>query len=271
MNAVVFDIKEFSVHDGPGTRVTVFLKGCPLRCRWCHNPEGLHPEPQLLHKKNLCTECGLCMRKCNHDECDMFERCVHACPNGALCVSGKEYTSDELAAKILSYSGFFNIDGGGVTVSGGEPMLYSDFLLELVDKIGSVHKAIQTSGYTDTKTYEKVIDRFDYVMQDIKLVNREEHKIYTGVYNDVILENIEYLKNSGKEFVLRVPLIPDITDTKENLLAISKIAGSNRVELLRYNNLAGAKYEMLDKEFELKEVKGRNLSYTDYFENAIIR
>ena len=251
MNGTIFDIKEFSIHDGPGGRITVFLKGCPLRCVWCHNPEGLKKEPQLMHKKNLCTNCGMCKTPCNHEECKPFGRCIHSCYNGALSVAGYEISADELADKLNKNESLLKSLNGGVTISGGEPLMQADFVCELADKL-KVHKAIQTSGYTDIETYKKVIDKFDYIMQDVKLANCEAHKLYTDVSNENILKNIEYLKNSGKEFVFRVPMIPSVTDTEENLAEIKKITEGYKVEYLPYNTLAGAKYEMLGMEFKLK-------------------
>lgn len=268
MNGTVFDIKEFSIHDGPGSRVTVFLKGCPLRCVWCHNPEGLTSTPQLMHKKTLCAECGRCSLPCSHEECKAFDRCIHACANGCLSVSGTSYSSDELVKKILKYSDLFKKMGGGVTFSGGEPMLHANFVCEVADKLSGIHKAVQTSGFADADTYKKVVDRMDYVMQDIKLADREAHKKYTGVDNEKILHNIEYLKQSGKDFTFRVPLIPNITDTDENLKNISEIVGDFPVELLKYNILAGAKYDMLGMKYTLPEEPNEKKDYTAFFKNA---
>ena len=251
MIGTIFDIKEFSIHDGPGGRITVFLKGCPLRCIWCHNPEGLRKEPQLMYKKNLCTSCGRCRVPCKHQECKTFNRCIHACANGALGVSGYEISAEELAQKLNKEAELLKNLNGGITISGGEPTLQADFVCELAEKIKNIHKAIQTSGYTDEETYKMVIDKFDYIMQDIKIVNSITHKLYTGVDNEKILKNIEYLKKSGKNFIFRVPLIPNITDTKENLAEISKITEGFSVEYLPYNTLAAAKYEMLGMEYTL--------------------
>jgi len=251
MNGTIFDIKEFSIHDGPGGRITVFVKGCPLRCVWCHNPEGLKKEPQIMHKKKLCTGCGICRIGCEHEECKSFDRCVHACPNGCISVSGFEISAEELAEKLNKNADILKSLDGGITISGGEPMMQADFVCELADRLKNIHKAIQTSGYTDEETYKRVIDKFDYIMQDIKLADKEKHKLYTGVDNEKILKNIEYLKNSGKEFVFRVPLIPEITYTKENLKEISEMAGDFKVEYLPYNELAGAKYEMIGMEYKL--------------------
>lgn len=150
-------------------------------------------------------------------------------------------------------------------------MLQADFVCELTQKLGNgVHKAIQTSGYTDALTYKRVIEQFDYVMQDIKLADKESHKAYTGVDNERILKNIEWLKESGKEFVFRVPLIPGITDTEENLRAIAEITGDCRTELLKYNAFAGAKYAMVGMEYTLGTEKNREEDYAGFFQNAVL-
>ncbi len=251
MNGTIFDIKEFSIHDGPGARITVFLKGCPLRCVWCHNPEGLSKEIQLMHKENICGHCGKCFEPCNHPECAPFGRCLHACANGAVELAGKNISSEDLANTILKDTDLLATMNGGVTFSGGEPLMQSDFVIEVAKKLPNVHKAIQTSGYADKKTYQKVIGEMDFVMQDVKLVSEELHIQYTGVSNRKILENIEWLKQSGKEFVFRVPMIPNITDTKENLDAIKQLTEGYPVEYLPYNTMAGAKYPMLGMKYSL--------------------
>ena len=251
MKGIIFDIKEFSIHDGPGGRTTVFMKECPLRCRWCHNPEGLERRIQLMKKHNLCVHCGRCETGCDHEECKPLGICIHACPNGCLSVSGKLVDSIELAEKLKKDKDIFKNLNGGVTVSGGEPLVQADFVCDLADNLNGIHKAIQTSGYADEEIYKRVISKFDYVMQDIKLVDENKHIKYTGVSNKKILKNIEWLKRSGKKFVLRCPQIPGITDTKENIAAVSRIADGFKIEFLKYNDLAGAKYEMLGMQYKL--------------------
>ncbi len=268
MTGTIFDIKEFSVFDGPGIRTTVFIKGCPLRCYWCHNPEGLNPKPQLMYKKAGCTHCGSCLKGCSHPECAGFERCIKVCPNGCLTLSGREMESGDLAATLLKNKDLLLANNGGITFSGGEPLLQSGFVFELSDKLGDLHKAIQTSGYADLSVYKTAVEKFDFIMQDIKLANEKQHIKYTGVSNKKILRNIEFLKQSRKQFVFRVPLIPGITDTEENLLEISKIAGDSPVELLKYNSLAGAKYEAVGMEYKLENCSNRNCDFTKYFNNA---
>ncbi len=269
MTGVVFDIKEFSLHDGPGGRVTVFLKGCPMRCVWCHNPEGLSSEPQIIYKQNMCVHCNKCYEPCEHPECRPFGRCTRVCLNNCLEVAGTKYEADELCTKLVSYKSFLNSVEGGITFSGGEPLMQADFVCEVAGtlKKEGIHTAVQTSGYADGKTFKKVVDCMDYVMMDIKLADRELHKKYTGVYNDLILKNFEYLKQSGKEYIVRVPLIPNITDTTENLRSIAQIAGDSKVELLRYNKLAGAKYQSLGMEYKLPDCDNNEVD-TSIFKNA---
>ena len=269
MIGTIFDIKEFSLHDGPGGRVTVFLKGCPLRCKWCHNPEGLKKEKQLLVKTAQCVNCGMCRKPCDHIECKPFGRCIKICPKNLVRICGLEYEADELAEKIMSYKDFFELNNGGVTFSGGEPLLQHQFVKEVCSKLDGVHKAIQTSGYADEEIFKNTIPLFDYVMMDIKIADREEHKKHTGVYNDVILKNFEFLKNSGIPYIIRIPLIPDITDTEENLKGISKIVNDSPVELLSYNQMAGAKYESVGMEYSLTKEKNKEPDLS-IFKNATL-
>lgn len=249
MTGTVFDIKECSVHDGPGMRTTVFLKGCPLRCIWCHNPEGLEKEPCLMIKHTLCKKCGLCLKKCSHEECKAFDRCVHACPNGALSVSGTEYDAERLAEILMKNKMFFDASGGGVTFSGGEPLMQYEFLLETAERLDT-SIAVETSGYAEGEVFKRVIDRLDFVIMDIKLADDALHKRFTGVSNRKILENAQILKESKKPHVFRTPLIPKITDTDDNLSAIEKIVGSSEWEKIPYNAMAGLKYPMIGKEYK---------------------
>ena len=259
MQGLIFDVKEFALHDGGGVRTTVFLKGCPLRCIWCHNPEGLRQKPELCVKSVGCLDCKLCRRECNHEDCRPFGRCIHVCPKGLVDVVGKYVDSRELAEHLMRGSDVFDLTGGGITVSGGEPLMQADFVSDLASRLNT-HKLLETSGYASPEVFKKTVSCFDTVYIDIKIADREEHKKYTGVYNDAILENLRYLQENAIEHTVRVPLIPDITDTKENLSAIAKIAGNSQVELLPYNALAGAKYASVGMTFTDKITKKENNS-----------
>ena len=250
MKGLVFDIKEFAIHDGGGIRTTVFLKGCPLRCVWCHNPEGLSAKPELSFKSARCLNCGLCRKGCSHPECQPFGRCLHICPEDLLSLVGEEWESSDLAERMLSYKPVFDSTGGGVTLSGGEPLLQADFCRELLSELrGNVHCAIETSGFADSESFRQVISLCDFVYMDLKLADRDKHKLYTGVDNSQILENLGWLRDSGIPYCIRTPLIPGITDTEENLSRIAALIGDSRWEKLPYNELAPAKYGNLGKEY----------------------
>lgn len=241
-----------AVHDGPGIRTTVFLKGCPLRCIWCHNPEGLTAQPQLMFKEARCTKCGLCFAPCNHPECKDFGRCLHICPQNCLELSGRSVSADTLAKELLASAEVLGDSFGGFTFSGGEPLAQPDFLLSLIEKLKPHHLCIETSGYADPELFGRVISELDFIIMDIKLADSELHKRYTGVANELILKNFSTLKNSGKPYVIRTPLIPNITDTPENLAAIDGIIGESPWEKLPYNAAAGAKYKMLGMNFKME-------------------
>jgi pyruvate formate lyase activating enzyme len=257
MNGIIFDIKEMAVHDGPGLRTTVFFKGCPLRCIWCHNPEGLVSRPQLCYKANCCIDCGKCKEKCTHPECQEYGRCLHICPNNCLGVAGKAVTAKELASELIQGAEILGNSFGGFTFSGGEPLAQSEFLLEVIDELSDYHLCIETAGYCDEETFKKVIDKLQFVIMDIKLADSELHQKYTGVDNALILKNLEILKNSGKPYIIRTPLIEGITDTKENLDAIKAIIGNATWEKLPENSVAGAKYKMFGMDFPLDKEKAK--------------
>lgn len=251
----IFDIKEFSIFDGPGIRQTVFLKGCPLRCNWCHNPEGLSMKPQVMVSDNACKHCGKCIEICEHKEnCIVCGKCVELCPENARRIVGVPYTSDELVKRIKKDSDYYNQYGGGVTFSGGEPLLQHEFLFEVIQKLDGVHKTIETSGYTDEKIFKKAVELFDYIIMDIKIMDDKLHQKYTSVSNVKILNNAKILMKSNKPFRIRVPLIPGVSDTIENIEAFAKFIVENNkntfIELLPYHKTAGAKYGMVGSEYK---------------------
>lgn len=270
MTGTIFDIKEFSVHDGPGPRVTVFFKGCPLRCRWCHNPEGLSREPQLLWKRTLCTGCGACRAPCDHPECQRLGRCYHRCTHGALSLSGRVWALEDLASRLLGYGEMLRSMDGGITLSGGEPLYQWQFAAALLQRLQGVHRAIQTSGYAGEDAFRAVLAETDYVMMDVKLADPARHREYTGVDNAPILRNLRILQESGKPHLLRTPLIPGITDTEENLRAVAALAGDSPVELLEYNRFAPAKYDLLEQDYPLQDLPEPNPVDLSWFQNATL-
>ena len=251
MIGTIFDIKEMAVHDGPGIRTTVFLKGCPLRCAWCHNPEGLSVKKQLMYRHTRCKGCGLCRIQCTHSECAEFGRCINACPENCLEVVGKTISHLQLAEELKKTAVVLGDSFGGFTFSGGEPFAQPEFLLALLEELNDYHLCIETSGYTDPDMFYRLTQKLNYVIMDIKLADSKLHKQYTGVDNQVILHNFNQLKSSNIPYLIRTPLIPGITDTTENLERIKQIIGDSPWQKLAYNDAAGAKYEMLGMLFPM--------------------
>jgi pyruvate formate lyase activating enzyme len=216
ISGIVFDIKEFAIHDGPGIRTTVFMKGCPLSCMWCHNPEGQSMKPQIIR--------GLAGDR----------------------IAGKEYTSECLALLLNKQAEILRAGEGGVTFSGGEPLLQAGFVSEVINLLEDMHILIDTSGYGREKDFRLLLDRSDLFYFDLKLIDGNAHSHYTGRDNGLILANLQTLNKSGKPFVIRIPLVPGVTDTDENLHSIAQtvqgMPGLQRVDLLPYNKAAGSKY-----------------------------
>lgn len=253
-SGIIFDIEEFALYDGPGVRQTVFLKGCPLRCSWCHNPEGQLLMPQIMVSHSSCTNCGMCKKVCRHESCISCGECVLVCPNGLRHISGEVLSSKELADKILKNSDYYASLGGGVTFSGGEPLMQAEFLTEVLDCISDVHCAVETSGFCSPSEFDMILNRIDYVLMDVKAVDSDIHKKYTGADNKIILDNLKRLCDCGKPFVIRIPVIPGVNDSIENYEKtaelICKAENLVKIELLPYHKTAGAKYAMINRKYE---------------------
>ncbi len=254
MTGIIFDHKEFAVFDGPGPRQTVFFKGCPLRCSWCHNPEGLCAHPQLMVSNASCTHCGNCTRICTHETCIACGDCVHVCPLHLRSIAGETVTARELAGRILKNADYYAAYGGGVTFSGGEPLMQAAFLGEVLRLLPGVHCAVETSGYCQPSLFQEITALLDYVIMDIKLFDETRHRHFTGASNRLILQNALSLCEGQIPFVVRIPVIPGVNDTDENYRQTAAfLSGARnlvRVEFLPYHKTAGAKYSMAGMEYQ---------------------
>lgn len=253
--AFVFSIEEFSTYDGPGIRTTVFLKGCPLHCEWCHNPEGQSFENEIIKSQYGCTSCGECLKYADisNGKASYTQESIAHCPNRLLRFAAESYTPEKLVEKLSSNLKILNNSSGGVTFSGGEPLSHPDYLLDCLKLLhGKTNRALQTSGFCKSPIFEQVLQNIDYVLFDIKIVDDELHKRYTGVSNKQIFENFEMLTQSNVPFVVRTPLIPTVTDTPENLTDIARllsIYSIKEIDLLPYNKVAGGKYAAVGRDY----------------------
>lgn len=255
IEGTIFDIKQLAVFDGPGIRTTVFLKGCPLRCMWCHNPEGLSSKPQKMQAVAGCIQCGRCREVCSHpDECVLCGACVRACPKNLIKICGKRVTSEWLAEHLMRDATYFERVDGGITFSGGEPLAQPEFLADCLGRLSGFHTCIETSGYAAPEVFREVAGLLDYIIMDLKLADAEKHRHYTGVSNRKILDNLEYLKQCGKPFRIRIPVIPGVNDDRANMEATAQLLQGAKtldfVELLPYHTTAGAKYGMVGAQYQ---------------------
>lgn len=264
-NGIVFDISRFSLYDGNGIRTTVFLKGCPLRCKWCHNPESQKLKPQLRYIKNKCISCRKCKQVCinnvhdfNNDEhiinfenCNLCYKCVENCTTEALEIVGEKKTVDEVIHIVLKDKPFYESSGGGLTISGGEPFLQFEFMLALLKKAKQqgINTCVETCGYADKELIKKALPFIDLFLYDYKLTSEEKHIEYTGVSNKKILENLDFICKMKSEVVLRCPIIPGVNDNSEHFKNIAALCNKYdeiiRAELMPYHNLGLGKAESI--------------------------
>lgn len=275
---LIFEIQKMSTEDGPGIRTTVFFKQCPLRCIWCHNPESILKKPQLEWLKHKCIGCRTCIETCQQNALSFFEEglninrnlctscgdCANECPSTALHMYGEFWDLDSLFHEIQKDKVYYTTSKGGITLSGGEPTVQSEFILELLKmcKEKEISTALDTCGYAPRKIYEKILPYVDLILLDIKEIDSEKHKNFTGVSNDLILENAiwisQYINMNNKKMWIRTPIIPNYTATEENIKGIGEFIVNklnnipDRWDLLAFNNLCTAKYQRLDMDWPLK-------------------
>jgi pyruvate formate lyase activating enzyme len=274
-NPLIFDVKRYAINDGPGIRVTIFFKGCNLNCAWCHNPESIIPTAQKMYSKDKCIGCGTCVEVCPNSAialtpngivtdlelCRLCGNCAEVCPTKATEISGHEESIEQIMNIIERERVFFDQSGGGVTFSGGEPLMHSSFLIKLLDECRErgIHSVVDTTGMAKTETLLDVAKRTDLFLYDLKLIDSERHKKWTGVGNERILENLKILSESGAAINIRIPLIRGVNDDIENIGGTAKfiasLAGDKKtVNLLPYHNIAQKKYEKLGREWKPDEM-----------------
>lgn len=271
---IIFNVQKYSVHDGPGIRTTVFLKGCPLNCWWCHNPESQKTEIQLMHFENKCIKCGRCVNKCpekaisivgdkltiNKDKCTLCGLCADVCVQAAMEIAGKEITLKELVKEIKKDEIFYDQSNGGVTFSGGEPLSQIDFLEDALKSCSEagIHTTVDTCAFANWSVFERIVDYTDLFLVDLKHIDSDVHKKYTGVPNEVILENIKKLSELGKRMFIRIPIIPGINDSEDVInrtIEFLKGIKMDQVNILPYHKIGMDKYKRLHEDYKLADLK----------------
>lgn len=269
--ALVFDVKRFAINDGPGIRITIFLKGCPLSCRWCHNPESISTGVQKMYSASKCIGCGECVKICPLEACELTPEgiiteteictacglCAEVCPAKATEMSGRFETMADLLEVIEKERPFFDQSGGGVTFSGGEPLLYPKFLNEILDVCGDlkIHRTVDTSGLVSARTLLETARRTDLFLYDLKLMDSDKHKQWTGVGNKRILQNLQALAETGADIQIRIPLINGVNADEQNIEATASFVAAlpgpcKPVNLLPYHDIAKGKSNKLGISYE---------------------
>ena len=269
---LIFDIKRFAVHDGPGIRTTIFLKGCPLSCWWCHNPEGLSQNKEIIYYDYRCMGCDRCVSVCSqhalekrknkilrHYQCCIScGSCVDICPSASQQLVGQHISTDNLINEIEKDTIFFESSSGGVTFSGGEPLMQPVFLHKILNECinRGIHTAVDTSGYASSEVFNSIMDFTDLFLFDLKIINEQLHAKYTGVSNRNILKNLKTVAAKGKSVILRFILIKDVTTSEENvnniLDFVSSLSGVKEIDLLSFHSVA-EKYVRFGKHYKMDD------------------
>jgi pyruvate formate lyase activating enzyme len=272
--SLFFDIKRYAINDGPGIRITLFFKGCPLSCAWCHNPEGLSPQKEKLYTRKKCIGCQACVQHCpegaltltpngiaaNHALCRLCGRCVEACPTKAMEMSGAEYSLDYLMGEIEKETVFMDQSGGGVTFCGGEPLMHADTLFELLCRCRrlGIHRAVDTTLYASAATVARIMEETDLFLVDLKLMDSGKHRYYCGVPNERILSNLRTVAEAGKAFVIRIPLVEGVNAGEDNIRSsaayLSTLPWSGTVHLLPYHDIAHSKHAKLGARYNPENI-----------------
>ena len=274
--AFIFDIKRYAIHDGPGIRTTIFLKGCPLRCVWCHNPESWQPSPQRLYKKNKCIGCGICISTCENEalqltsegltatgnKCLKCGKCAEECPSMALEICGRQWNLDDLLQEIEKERSIMEHGKGGVTISGGEPLMHPEFTLNLLRILGEkgFHRALDTTLFAPREVVAKMAPECEVFLIDLKSMDSEIHKKFTGVSNEVILENIKFISSLNHPYYIRIPLISGVNADEINRESTSRFLSSldrlpERVDLLSYHDIGKGKHERIGSVYNPDDYK----------------
>ncbi|MDA8080153.1 MAG: glycyl-radical enzyme activating protein [Actinomycetota bacterium] len=270
----VFNIQRYSIDDGPGIRSTVFLKGCPLNCKWCSNPESQNRNPEISHRDSLCSKCGICVQVCeaaaitvdeagvhiDRDRCNVCGKCIDACDREVLELMGRSMTVEEVFSQLQRDTDYYESSGGGVTICGGEALYQPEFTFALLKRCREVgiHTCLDTAGYGTSSALQRILQYTSLVFYDIKHLDARIHRELTGKQNGLIMRNLELIIRSGVPVVIRVPYIPGHNDSKENIEALAKtVSGMSKeakVNLLPYHRFGMGKYAMLDRRYELAKL-----------------